>query len=182
MISSYTWSNGLLNHDTKPPAEQCLLIIIPITHQHALVSTSVVDTGAWFNIKMSYQYRKSHCGDTIVIGSSYLHSETSYTGPSGTKFNEILIEIHTFSFKKMHLKMSSVKWQPFCLGLCVKTQWVKGNPRGFWTEAWVWVLTSDSVLTFEIYLELSGSSQYNLVEDEVPVFIDPYLPPSLQRN
>ena len=101
------------------------------------LSTSVVDTGIWFSIKMSYQFRKSHCGDTVVIGSSYLHSETSYTGPSGTKFNEILIEIHTFSFKKMHLKMSSVKWQPFCLGLCVKTQWVKGNPRGFWTEAWV---------------------------------------------
>ena len=28
-------------------------------------------------------------------------------GPLGTNFNEILIKIHTFSFKKMHLKMSS---------------------------------------------------------------------------
>ena len=28
-------------------------------------------------------------------------------GPLGTNFSEILIEIHTFSFKKMHLKMSS---------------------------------------------------------------------------
>ena len=27
----------------------------------------------------------------------------------GTNFSEILIEIHTFSFKKMHLKMSSEK-------------------------------------------------------------------------
>ena len=34
-------------------------------------------------------------------------------GPLGTNFNEILIEIHTFSFKKMHLKMSSAKWRPF---------------------------------------------------------------------
>ena len=40
-------------------------------------------------------------------------------GPLGTNFNEILIETHTFSFKKMHLKMSSVKWRPFCLGLNV---------------------------------------------------------------
>ena len=40
-------------------------------------------------------------------------------GPLGTKFNGILIEIHTFSFKKMHLKMSSAKWRPFCLGLNV---------------------------------------------------------------
>ena len=38
-------------------------------------------------------------------------------GPLGTNFNEILIAIHTFSFKKMHLKMSSAKWRPFCLGL-----------------------------------------------------------------
>ena len=37
----------------------------------------------------------------------------------GTNFNEILIEVHTFSFKKMHLKMSSAKWRPFCLGLNV---------------------------------------------------------------
>ena len=35
----------------------------------------------------------------------------------GTNFSEISSEIHTFSFKKMHLKMSSAKWRPFCLGL-----------------------------------------------------------------
>ena len=40
-------------------------------------------------------------------------------GPLGTNFNEILSEIHTFSFKKMRLKMSSGKWRPFCLGLNV---------------------------------------------------------------
>ena len=33
--------------------------------------------------------------------------------PLGTNFSEILIEINTFSFKKMHLKMSYGKWQPF---------------------------------------------------------------------
>ena len=40
-------------------------------------------------------------------------------GPLGTNFSEILIKIHAFSFKKMHLKMSSGKWRPFCLGLHV---------------------------------------------------------------
>ena len=40
-------------------------------------------------------------------------------GPLGTNFNEILCEIHTFSFKKMHFKMSSAKWRPFCLGFNV---------------------------------------------------------------
>ena len=40
-------------------------------------------------------------------------------GPLGTNFSEILIEIHTFSFKKVHFKMSSGKCWPFCLGLNV---------------------------------------------------------------
>ena len=42
-------------------------------------------------------------------------------GPLGTNFNEILIEILTFSFKKMRLKVSSEKRRPFCLGLNVLT-------------------------------------------------------------
>ena len=37
-------------------------------------------------------------------------------GPLGTNLRKILIEIHTFSFKKMHLKVSG-KWRPFCVGL-----------------------------------------------------------------
>ena len=40
-------------------------------------------------------------------------------GPLGTNLTEILIEIHAYSFKKMHLKMSSGKWQPFYLSLSV---------------------------------------------------------------
>ena len=45
--------------------------------------------------------------------------------PLGTNFNEMRIEILTFSFKKLHLKMSG-KWRPFCLGLNVLTlvDWV----------------------------------------------------------
>ena len=37
----------------------------------------------------------------------------------GRNSNEILSEIRVFSFKKMHLKMSSANWRPFCLGLSV---------------------------------------------------------------
>ena len=40
-------------------------------------------------------------------------------GPLGINVSEIIIEIHAFSFKKIHLKMSSAKWRPFCLGLNV---------------------------------------------------------------
>ena len=38
-------------------------------------------------------------------------------GLLGTNFSEILIEILTFSFKKMRLKMSSAKWRLLRLGL-----------------------------------------------------------------
>ena len=38
-------------------------------------------------------------------------------GPLGTNFSKILIGIQTFSFKKMHLKMSSAKWRPFVSAL-----------------------------------------------------------------
>ena len=38
-------------------------------------------------------------------------------GHLGTNFNEKLIEIQIFSFKKMRLKMSSAKWRLFSLGL-----------------------------------------------------------------
>ena len=40
-------------------------------------------------------------------------------GPLGTNFGEILAEILTLSFTNMYLKVSSVKWRPFCLGLNV---------------------------------------------------------------
>ena len=40
-------------------------------------------------------------------------------GPLGTNLSDMLIEIHIFSFKKIHLKMSYGKWRPFCLGLNV---------------------------------------------------------------
>ena len=36
-------------------------------------------------------------------------------GAPGTNFSETLIEVPTFSFKKMHLKMSG-KWRAFSLG------------------------------------------------------------------
>ena len=36
-----------------------------------------------------------------------------------TNFSEILSEIRTFSLKKMHLKVSSGNWRPFCLSLNV---------------------------------------------------------------
>ena len=42
-----------------------------------------------------------------------------FTGPLGTNPSEILIKIQIFSLKKIHLKMSSVKFCPSCIGLNV---------------------------------------------------------------
>ena len=52
----------------------------PIATRLGLCS-SLCWPGPRFNIKMlSYQYRKSHCGDKTVVRSSYLHNGISYTG------------------------------------------------------------------------------------------------------
>ena len=50
----------------------------------------------------------------------------------GTHFSEILSEIHAFSFKKMHLKMSSAKQRPLCLGLNVLSNCPHKDPQMRW--------------------------------------------------
>ena len=37
-------------------------------------------SGSWFNIKISYWYKNSHCGDKMVIRLIYLHNGNSYIG------------------------------------------------------------------------------------------------------
>ena len=63
-------------------------------------------------------------------------------GPLGTNFSEILIEIYTFSFTKMHLKMSSEKRRPSCLGLNVlkynHIMWVLLNQSYIHNNAVMW--------------------------------------------
>ena len=56
-----------------------------------------------------------------LILSLWTNTGILLIGPLGTNFSEIFIEIHTFSFKKMHLKMSSATWRQFFLGLNVLT-------------------------------------------------------------
>ena len=54
-------------------------------------------------------------------------------GSLRTNFSEILIGILTFSFKKMHLKISSAKWRPFCFGLKVLMCFHDPSPhQGLW--------------------------------------------------
>ena len=58
--------------------------------------------------------------DAWLAPSHYLN-QCWNIGPLGTNFSEISFEIDTFSFKKIHLKISSGKWRPNCLGLNVLT-------------------------------------------------------------
>ena len=70
-------------------------------------------------------------GNLIIIGSDnglspsrrkaiiWTNAGILWIEPLGTNFSDIFIEILTFSFKKMRLKVSSAKWRPFCLGLNV---------------------------------------------------------------
>ena len=60
--------------------------------------------------------------------------------PLGTKFSEIFIAINIFSFKKMHLNMSSAKCRPYCLSLNVLT------PSSSLTEAWWHLCTRPLVM------------------------------------
>ena len=64
----------------------------------------------WFNIKMSYQYRKSHCGDKTVVISSYLHNGSSYTGkmPSSSWMGA-LSAVHFALNSDIHLP-----WSEYC--------------------------------------------------------------------
>ena len=71
-------------------------------------------------------------------------------GPLGTNFSEILIEIHTFSFKKMHLKMSFSKMaavlsRPQCvtLSMCLyELLTLLGTNTKLNSHALVWVHSS----------------------------------------
>ena len=56
-------------------------------------------------------------------------------GPLGTNFSEILIKLHAFLCKNMHLKMSSGKWRPSCLGLNVLTACFRWQQRKHWSYA-----------------------------------------------
>ena len=80
---------------------------------------------------LTYWGRVTHIcvGKLTIIGSDnglspglrqaiiWASNGTLSIGDLGTNVSEILIGIQTFSCKKMQLKMSSVKWHPFCNGL-----------------------------------------------------------------
>ena len=86
-------------------------------------------------------------------------------GPLGTNFTKISIEILTFSFKKMRLKVSSAKRWPFCLGLNVLIKQMQSNPNHrsapggpIFYSWWRHQLETFSALRIELTYQLSNLS------------------------
>ena len=75
--------------------------------------------------------------------------------PLGTNFNEILIEIHMISFTKIHLKMSSGKWLPFCLGLNVLIK-PFGVETGILWENYVNTMAADGLAPWNQVISSNG--------------------------
>ena len=90
----------------------------------------IINEFVYCNVELTHWGRETHIcvGKLTIIASDnglspgrrqaiiWTNAGILLIGPLETNFNEILFEIYTFSFKKMHLKMSSAKWRPFCLG------------------------------------------------------------------
>ena len=83
----------------------------------------------WASAKHTeYGMRRNNASKLIMIGSDNglspgRHQAIIWTNAAilliwtlGTNVSETLSEIHTFSFKKMHLIMFSAKWRPYYLG------------------------------------------------------------------
>ena len=77
----------------QPQKQVVTSVLYTTTLANRLFCTHVFQAEPWFNIKfLSYQCRKSHCGDTTIIRSSYLHNGNSYTG----KMASFIESPHTF--------------------------------------------------------------------------------------
>ena len=97
-------------------------------------------SGGWFNIKMSsYQYRKSHCGDKMILRPSYLHNGISYTGK--------MISLYWIRAQMQE----ALSFWLVCLSIqlvCQVAHWLSIPPRGFWALFWKCMEGMASNLTY----------------------------------
>ena len=103
-------------------------------------------------------------------------------GPLGINFVGFWIKIQQFSSKKMHLKMSSVKWCPFCLSLNVSKEaydegirhpsdwnmsiWSKTNRRK--KPTWAFITINTEEMTIVVYWVDLFSSKLRLTSRSKP--------------
>ena len=132
-------------------------------------------------------------GKLIIIGSDnglspgrrqaiiWTNAGILLIGPLRTNFSEISIEIRTFSFKKIHLKVSSGKWCPFCLGLNVLSwlivlMWIPQNTfddkstlvRAMAWYHWHWSMSSYGITRSQWVHQntVNGSNRGNFTENK----------------
>ena len=64
---------------------------------------------------------------------TWISADLLFIRTPGTNFNDILFDIKRFSFEKMHWKISSAKYRPYCSGLavlnnkCLAPNWFYGR-------------------------------------------------------
>ena len=75
--------------------------------------------------------------------------------PLETNFSEFLVEILIFSFKKMRLKVSSVKRRPFCLGLNELIQ-LNLSPYGITWPQWIKLLKRHLTVSYGVTIMCMG--------------------------
>ena len=125
--------NGLLPDSTRPLPEPVLIIIkgglwLSFESNFSLLMNIICNVISEI-ARLTHWGRVTHicvCNLTIIGWNNGLSPgrrqaiiwTNAGIGSLGTN-SEILIEIHALSFEKMHLKRSSAKWRPFCLGLNV---------------------------------------------------------------
>ena len=97
-------------------------------------------SGGCFNINMSsYQYKKSHCGDKMILRPSYLHNGISYTGK--------MISIYWIRAQMQE----ALSFWLVCLSIQLVRQvahWLSIPPRGFWALFWKCIEGMASNLTY----------------------------------
>ena len=96
--------------------------------------------------------------------------------PLGTNFSEISIGIQTFSFNKMHLKVSSAKWRPFCLGLNVLitkayyNHTYSGNIHAIYANVWCMLIRKYILARNSENVHISSLTIFNNGTDHTAIF------------
>ena len=133
-VLQWWWKNINQNLNRKKPKKQNDIVTIVEIKECVVMALYCMSWNMQGAI-LTHWGRVTHIcvSELIIIGSDnglspgrrqaiiWTNDGILLIGPLGTNFSEILFRIQTFSFNKMHLKMSSAKWRPFCLGPNVLT-------------------------------------------------------------
>ena len=136
----------LLKHHTYPVYSiSCLLTTCPYK-----------EPGPRFNIKMiSYQWRKSHCGDKTILRPSYLHNGISYTGKMTSLYWIRAQDVNRHS-DMMVQENSASTINPYIL-MCmtnIHTIYPKKYAHGFVVLCFVVVMQSFIMDSHEVFIHI----------------------------